>query len=40
VELATALLSLLVFQIWGPTGKMVAALGLTWALISPDHDRF
>ncbi|MDO8331431.1 MAG: A24 family peptidase [Fluviicoccus sp.] len=34
VELATALLSLLVFAIFGPTGKMVAALGLTWALIA------
>ena len=34
VELATALLSLLVFAILGPTGKMVAALGLTWALIA------
>lgn len=34
VEIATALLSLLVFLLLGPTGKMLAALGLTWALIA------
>ncbi len=34
VELATALLSLLVFLALGPNGKMLAALVLTWALIS------
>jgi leader peptidase (prepilin peptidase)/N-methyltransferase len=34
VELATALLSLLVFMLLGPSMKMLAALGLTWALIA------
>lgn len=34
VELATALLSLLVFLILGPTAKMLVAIPLTWALIS------
>lgn len=34
VELTTALLSLLVFLLLGPTLKMLAALGLTWALIT------
>ncbi|MGH8492375.1 MAG: prepilin peptidase [Moraxellaceae bacterium] len=34
VELATALLSLLVFVSLGPTAKMLAALPLTWALVS------
>lgn len=34
VELSTALLSLLVFVLLGPSLKMLAALGLTWALIA------
>ncbi|RZU47440.1 type 4 prepilin peptidase 1 [Fluviicoccus keumensis] len=34
VELATALLSLLVFAVFGPTGKMLAALALTWCLVA------
>lgn len=34
VELATALLSLLVFLAFGPTFAMLAALGLTWALVA------
>lgn len=34
VELATALLSLLVFVILGPNLKMLAALVLTWALVA------
>ncbi|HEX6590417.1 MAG TPA: A24 family peptidase [Moraxellaceae bacterium] len=34
VELATALLSLLVFLVLGPTLPMLAALGLTWALVA------
>lgn len=34
VELATALLSLLVFLMLGPNLKMLAALGLTWALVT------
>ncbi len=34
VELATALLSLLVFLVLGPTAKAMAALPLTWALVS------
>lgn len=34
VELATGLLSLLVFLNFGPTESMAAALGLTWALIA------
>ncbi len=34
VELTTGLLSLLVFLALGPTAKMLAALPLTWALIS------
>lgn len=34
VELATALLSLLVFILLGPGMKMLAALGLTWALVA------
>jgi leader peptidase (prepilin peptidase)/N-methyltransferase len=34
VETATALLSLLVFSVFGPTGKMLAALALTWALVA------
>jgi leader peptidase (prepilin peptidase)/N-methyltransferase len=34
VELATALLSIGVFLVFGPTLKMLAALGLTWALIA------
>ncbi len=34
VELATALLSLLVFITFGPTLKMLFILGLTWALIA------
>lgn len=34
VELATALLSLLVFLALGPTAKTLAAIPLTWALIS------
>lgn len=34
VELATALLSLLVFAILGPNLKMLAALVLTWALVA------
>jgi leader peptidase (prepilin peptidase)/N-methyltransferase len=34
VELATALLSLLVFVTFGATLAMVAALGLTWALVA------
>lgn len=34
VEIATALLSLLVFISFGPTAKTVAALPLTWALVS------
>ncbi|MFO1391032.1 MAG: A24 family peptidase [Agitococcus sp.] len=34
VELATGLLSLLVFMAFGPTVKMVSALVLTWALIT------
>lgn len=34
VELATALLSLLVFLVLGPTTQTLAAIPLTWALIS------
>ena len=34
IELTTALLSLLVFVLLGPNLKMLAALGLTWALIA------
>lgn len=34
VELATGLLSLLVFLVLGPTAQTLAALPLTWALIS------
>ncbi|MDF2444988.1 MAG: prepilin peptidase [Moraxellaceae bacterium] len=34
VELATALLSLLVFMMLGPTLQMLAALPLTWALVA------
>lgn len=34
VELATALLSLLVFATFGASFAMVAALGLTWALVA------
>lgn len=34
VELATALLSLLVFTAFGATGAMLAGLGLTWALVA------
>jgi leader peptidase (prepilin peptidase)/N-methyltransferase len=34
IEVATGLLSLIVFLIFGPTGKMLAALLLTWALIA------
>lgn len=34
VELATALLSVLVFAIFGATGTMLAALVLTWALVA------
>ncbi|MES2919882.1 MAG: A24 family peptidase [Pseudomonadota bacterium] len=34
VELATALLSVLVFAAFGATGTMLAALGLTWALVA------
>jgi leader peptidase (prepilin peptidase)/N-methyltransferase len=34
VELATGLLSLLVFVVFGPTAKMLTALGLTWAVIA------
>jgi leader peptidase (prepilin peptidase)/N-methyltransferase len=34
IELCTALLSLLVFVTLGPTAKMLAALGLTWALVA------
>jgi leader peptidase (prepilin peptidase)/N-methyltransferase len=34
VELATALLSLLVFVVLGPSVQMLAALPLTWALIA------
>lgn len=34
VELATALLSLLVLMVLGPSTKMLAALGLTWALVA------
>lgn len=34
VELGTALLSLLVFLALGPSAKMLAALGLTWALVA------
>ncbi|MFZ5560653.1 MAG: prepilin peptidase [Pseudomonadota bacterium] len=34
VELATALLSLLVFLLLGPGLQMLAALGLTWALLA------
>jgi len=34
VEIATALLSLLVFIMLGPTAKMLAAVALTWALIA------
>lgn len=34
VELATALLSLLVFMAFGPTFAMLAALGLTWCLVA------
>ena len=34
VELATALLSALVFLQFGPSGKLLAALGLTWALVA------
>lgn len=34
VELATALLSLLVFLVLGPSAKTLAAIPLTWALIS------
>ncbi|HQV21524.1 MAG: prepilin peptidase [Moraxellaceae bacterium] len=34
VELATGLLSVLVFIAFGPTAKMVSALVLTWALIA------
>ncbi|MGB4343975.1 MAG: A24 family peptidase [Moraxellaceae bacterium] len=34
VELATALLSLLVFMMFGPTVKTLVALPMTWALIS------
>lgn len=34
VELTTALLSLLAFALFGPSVKMLAALGLIWALIA------
>ncbi len=34
VELATGLLSLAVFLAFGPTAKMLTALGLTWAVIA------
>ncbi|HEX5276695.1 MAG TPA: A24 family peptidase [Fluviicoccus sp.] len=34
VEIATGLLTLIVFLIFGPTGKMLAALFLTWSLIA------
>ena len=34
IELTTALLSLLVFVLLGPNLKMLAALGLTWALMT------
>ncbi|HEX5359991.1 MAG TPA: prepilin peptidase [Fluviicoccus sp.] len=34
IEITTGLLSLIVFLIFGPSGKMLAALLLTWALIA------
>lgn len=34
VELATGLLSLLVFAVFGPTAQMLSALALTWALVA------